>query len=109
MVIRSLTETINIAPRTTTTGALGSKIASYGAKVAHAAHVQPLSSSHVRAEYGARADRMRQLFLDTSTAKEGDGVWLAGESANDPPWIVISVAEWGKHTELRIERRDAVG
>lgn len=97
---------INIAPNATTTGTLGSQITTYGTKAAAYANVQPLSSAYTRAEYGTRADRIRQVFLSVGTViHEGYGVWLPGESASDPPWVVIGVSEWATHTEARIERR----
>lgn len=103
-------QVVQIAPNTTATGSLGSQIATYGTKVSVSATVQPLSSERVRAEYGTRADRIRQMFLPVGTVvKEGYGVWLAGENTANPPWVVISVSEWQTHTEARIERRDAVG
>lgn len=102
-------QTISIAPHTTVTGSLGSVTASYGTKVTHKADVQPLSSAMIRAEYGERADRIRTVYmLNPVTIEERDGVWLEGESAASPPWIVISVSAWKAHTEARIERRDAV-
>lgn len=102
-------QTIQIAPNTSASGSLGSKTTTYGTKVSVSATVQPISSQHVRAEYGTRADRIRQAFLPVGTViHEGYGVWLAGENAANPPWVVISVAEWSTHTEARIERRDSV-
>jgi hypothetical protein len=103
-------ELIIIAPLTAVMGTLGSKVASFGASTYVNADVQPISSDRIRAEYGERADRIRQMFMPLGTVvHEGDGVWLAGELGASPLWRVISVANWKTHVEARIERRDAIG
>lgn len=69
------------------------------------AAVQPLSASYLRAEYGERADRMKLIILPNGAYTAGDGVWLTGENAALPPWLVISVAQWLDLTALTIEKR----
>lgn len=102
-------ETIKVAPLTEVTGALGSNTAAYGTKVSVLADVQPVSSAAIRAEYGERADRIRQMFMPLGTSVSiGDGVWLAADTLTDPPWRVVSVSQWKTHVEANIERRDAI-
>lgn len=99
-------QTVRILSPTVTTGALGSKTASWtGTPASIQADVQPLSSSAQRAEYGERADRIMTVILPNGSYDIGDGVWLAGESTADPPWLVIGKAAWRDLTNLTIERR----
>jgi hypothetical protein len=95
----------HLAP-TQTTGSLGSVTVSWvGTPLSIQGIVQPLSSSHARAEYGERADRMKLIMLQNGDYEIGDGVWLEGELATNPPWIIISVSPWLDLTSLTIEKR----
>jgi hypothetical protein len=67
--------------------------------------VQPLNSSHARAEYGERADRMKLIILPNGSFEIGDGIWIGDESTSLPPWIIVSVAAWLDLTSLTIEKR----
>ena len=105
-------QTVKIIAPSNVTGTLGSKTLSYAGTPTSVtgATAQPLSSAHARAEYGARADRIRLLLLPLdTTVKENYGVWLAADNTSLPPWVVISVSVWSTHIACHIERRDAVG
>lgn len=94
----------HLAP-TQTTGSLGSVTVSWtGTPAEIAASVQPLSSAHVKTEYGERAERMRAVILPNGTYAIGDGIWLAGETTATPPWLIISVGAWLDLTALVIEK-----
>ena len=99
-------ETLKILSPTKTTGSLGSVIVSWvGTPLSIQGIVQPLSSTHARAEYGERADRMKLIMLQNGDYEIGDGVWLDGELTTNPPWIIISVSPWLDLTSLTIEKR----
>ena len=95
----------HLAP-TQATGSLGSVTVSWsGTPASLKGVVQPLSSSHARAEYGERADRMKLVILPNGSVSAGDGVWIGDESTALPPWLIVSVAEWLDLTALTIEKR----
>jgi hypothetical protein len=95
----------HLAP-TQTTGSLGSVTVSWsGTPTSLTGVVQPLSSSHARAEYGERADRMKLVILPNGSFAIGDGIWIGDESTALPPWIIVSVAPWLDLTSLTIEKR----
>ena len=95
----------HLAP-TKTTGSLGSVISTWsGTPASLTGFVQPLSSSHFRAEYGERADKMKLIILPNGSFAIGDGIWIGDESTSLPPWIIVSVAAWLDLTSLTIEKR----
>lgn len=88
-----------------TTGSLGSVISSWsGTPTSLTGVVQPLSSTHFRAEYGERADRMKLIILPNGTFNVGDGIWIGSESTALPPWLIVSVAAWLDLTSLTVEK-----
>lgn len=98
-------QTIKHLKPTSTVGGMGSIVVSWTGKAAEiAASVQPLSSAHIKTEYGERAERMRAVILPNGTYAIGDGVWLAGETTATPPWLIISVGAWLDLTALVIEK-----
>jgi hypothetical protein len=94
----------HLAP-TQTTGSLGSVTVSWsGTPASLKGVVQPLSSSHARAEYGERADYMKLIILPNGTFAIGDGIWIDDESTALPPWLIVSVGEWLDLTSLTVEK-----
>ena len=99
-------QTIRWLSPSTTTGALGSVVSNWsGTPTSIKAFVQPLSSSHFRAEYGERADRMKLAIVANGDYAIGDGVWLESETGN-PPWMIVSVDAWLDLTNLTLEKRE---
>lgn len=99
-------ETIRWVSPISVNGSLGSVTVGWtGTPTSTKGFVQPLSSSHFRAEYGERADRMRVIILPNGDYEIGDGVWLYGELTTDPPWIIISKGAWLDLSSITIEKR----
>lgn len=97
--------TIQIAPQIDVIGAYGSVTKGWGEKTNIKAHIQPINSALIQAEYGQRTAYMEMLITKDSI-HPSDGVWLR---ATDPPYIVVEVKEWRTHKEAVIERREADG
>lgn len=100
-------QVIKILAPTVSTGSAGSKVTTWVGTAADVkADVQPISSSARIEEYGQRIDNMRLAIVQVGTLAEiGWGVWLAGESAASPPWIIVSKAEWSGLINLVIEKK----
>lgn len=97
---------ISSAPRISTTNAIGETVEGWGNAVATQATVLPLGDGISAELYGERSTAMRRIIADKPDGLTvNNGVWLPGETGDEPTWRIVSVETWPNHTEATIEKR----
>jgi hypothetical protein len=100
----SLVQSVQYAKRTTVKNAIGEEAPGWGTKSSLSVFPAPMSDRLSVEMYGERVSAMKALIFGDGNIAKGDGVWLAGETASEPLWKVISIDIWPMHRRAVIER-----
>lgn len=99
-----LLKEIRVADRGSVKNDIGETVEGWLEPVALKATVLPLSDHRSVEMYGERANSMMRVITKTPL-KKGQGVWLPGETGEEPVWTVTSTEDWTQHQSVTIEVR----